>query len=166
MHVNIADSLSGVNIAGDIGHQITLIMDGNDAEIKDLTEFFEYDEGSYNQGSLKMTRSTISPPAEHDLRIKPGYTSNNSSIEETYLFAVADSTLQIRNLLTWPNPMVEQTAFTYEISHDATVWLKIFTLSGRLVRQFDPQPANIGFNIFPVIWDGSDQDGDPLANGV
>jgi len=165
LHVNIADSLSGVNIAGDIGHQITLILDGNDAEIKDLTEFFEYDEGSYTQGSLKYPIYNLAP-GRHDLRIKAWDNSNNSSIEETYLFAVADSTLQIRNLLTWPNPMVEQTAFTYEISHDATVWLKIFTLSGRLVRQFDPQPANIGFNIFPVIWDGSDQDGDPLANGV
>ncbi|MBN1543156.1 type IX secretion system sortase PorU [candidate division KSB1 bacterium] len=165
LYVEIADSLSGVNIAGDIGHQITLTLNENDADIKDLTDFFEYDPNSYTRGSLRYPLYNL-PTGRHDVRIKAWDNSNNSSIQETHFIAVADSTLRIRNLLSYPNPMSDQTAFTFEISRNANVRLKIFAVSGRLVRQFDSQPAQIGFNIFPQTWDGTDQDGDPLANGV
>jgi len=53
LHVQITDSLSGVNIAGDIGHQITMTLDEKFSESKDITEFFEYDKGSYVAGRLK-----------------------------------------------------------------------------------------------------------------
>jgi len=35
-----------------------------------------------------------------------------------------------------------------------------------LLRKFDLTQGEIGFNVFPERWDGTDQDGDKLANGV
>ncbi|MDP3024833.1 MAG: FlgD immunoglobulin-like domain containing protein, partial [candidate division Zixibacteria bacterium] len=41
---------------------------------------------------------------------------------------------------------------------------KIFTLSGRLIRTMSGT-GSAGFNS-GVVWDGRDQDGDKVANGV
>ncbi len=41
--------------------------------------------------------------------------------------------------------------------------IRIFTVAGRLIKTIEP-PLNIGFN--QVFWDGRDEDGDYLANGV
>ena len=165
LHVDIQDSLSGVNIAGDIGHQITLVLDENEANIKNITEFFQYDANSYLKGSLSYPLYQLEP-GEHQIRIKAWDNSNNSSIATLNFVAVQDSTLLVRNLLNWPNPMTSNTTFTFELSHDAMVSLKIFSVSGRLLKKFEPYMAEIGFNALPQVWDGTDQDGDYLANGV
>ncbi len=165
LHVEISDSLSGVNIAGDIGHQIQMVLDKNENNAKDITEFFEYDQGSYTKGSLKYPMYQVSE-GPHDLQIKAWDNSNNSSMVETNFVVVADSVLRIRNVLNYPNPMTESTTFSFELSQDAEVSLKIYSVAGRLLRKFALIHGEIGFNVFPEQWDGTDQDGDKLANGV
>jgi flagellar hook assembly protein FlgD len=45
------------------------------------------------------------------------------------------------------------------------VRMKIYTVSGRLIRTlFDPNPHPVNYR--EVIWDGLDEDGNPIANGV
>jgi flagellar hook assembly protein FlgD len=46
----------------------------------------------------------------------------------------------------------------------AEAQIKIFTLSGRLIRTLENFSAQPGFNM--LEWDGQDADGDRLANGV
>jgi hypothetical protein len=165
MNVEIIDSLSGVNIAGDIGHQIMMTLDDDVANAKDLTDFFEYDEGSYVKGSIKYSLYDVAE-GPHDIAVKAWDNSNNSSILKTNFVVVADSVFKVRNVLNYPNPMRESSLFTFEISQNARVTLKIYSVAGRLLREFAPFIAEIGFNIFPETWDGTDQDGDKLANGV
>ena len=165
MNIEIVDSLSGVNIAGDIGHRIMMTLDNDVANAKDMTEFFEYDEGSYVKGSIKYSLYDIAEGA-HDVAVKAWDNSNNSSILETNFVVVADSVFKVRNVLNYPNPVRESSSFTFEVSQNARVTLKIFSVAGRLIREFEPFIAEIGFNIFPETWDGTDQDGDKLANGV
>jgi hypothetical protein len=165
LHLDISDSLSGVNIAGDIGHQIQMILDNDQADAKDLTEFFEYKQGSYTTGTLQYPIYQISE-GRHDLQVKAWDNSNNSSTAETYFVVVADSILRVRDLLTYPNPMSDYTSFSFELSQDAEISLKIYSVAGRLLRNFEPVQGEIGFNVFPERWDGTDQDGDHLANGV
>ena len=47
--------------------------------------------------------------------------------------------------------------------HPSSCRIKIFTVSGRLVKVIN-YPAVIGYNQIP--WDGTDEDGDLMANGV
>ena len=47
--------------------------------------------------------------------------------------------------------------------HPAECKIKIYTVSGRLVKIINT-PVNIGYN--QIHWDGRDTDGDALANGV
>ncbi len=72
----------------------------------------------------------------------------------------------ITSVLNYPNPSRGHTEFTFDLSREATVLLKIYTLAGRCIRIFHGYGC-IGFNRFPDGgWDGRDEDGDILANGV
>ncbi len=165
LHVDISDSLSGVNIAGDIGHKIIMTLDEDETNAKDITEFFEYNQGSYVSGTAKYPMYSLSEGL-HSIQIKAWDNSNNSSIIESSFTVVAEKDLKLRNVLNYPNPVKEDTQFTYELSRDAEVTLKIYSVAGRLLKSFEPVSGQIGFNVYPTTWDGADQDGDLLANGV
>ncbi len=44
------------------------------------------------------------------------------------------------------------------------VTIRIYTISGRLIKTIENCPAHTDFN--RISWDGKDQDSDPIANGV
>ncbi len=165
LHMTISDSISGVNTAGDIGHQILLTLDEDYNNSIDITEYFTYNEGSYTEGSLKYTILDL-PLGEHTIQVKAWDNSNNSSIIETDFVVIDDSNLEIRNPLTYPNPMANECSFRFELSQDANVGIKIYTVAGRLIKTFETMPARVGYNVFPLMWDGRDNAGDPVANGV
>ena len=165
LSVEISDSLSGVNIAGDIGHQIIMTLNDDFSNSKDVTDFFEYNEGSFTAGKVTYPLRDINP-GEHVIQIKAWDNSNNSSIIESIFTVLSDEDMQVRNPLNYPNPMKEKTTFTFELSRDAEVTLKIYSVAGRLLKKFEPTQGHIGYNIFPENWDGTDSDGDKLANGV
>ncbi len=73
--------------------------------------------------------------------------------------------LQVYN---YPNPFSDNTNFTFElrgIIPPEEFKIKIFTVAGRLIKELTPSsPLQIGFN--KIYWDGKDQDGDEIANGL
>ncbi|MBN1448909.1 MAG: hypothetical protein JXA28_13350, partial [Bacteroidetes bacterium] len=76
---------------------------------------------------------------------------------------------RLAELYNYPNPFQDETAFTFlltgaEMPQDVEV--KIYTVSGRLIRRlsYPGLSMRIGYNA--LKWDGRDQDGDQLANGV
>ena len=40
-------------MTGDIGHQIMLTLDQDEANAKDITDLFQYDENSFTQGNCR-----------------------------------------------------------------------------------------------------------------
>jgi len=78
----------------------------------------------------------------------------------------------ITNVMNWPNPFSTRTHFVFtltgsEIPEDFRI--QILTITGRVVREITKEelgPIHIGRNITTYAWDGRDQFGDPLANGV
>ena len=163
LHVIITDSLSGVNIAGDIGHQIIMTLD--DEEGKNITEYFQYNTGSYTSGELKYVLAQL-PPGRHSLTVKAWDNANNSSTIEVEFIVVVSTELTLNNLLNYPNPMTNHTQFTFEVSQEAEVEIQLFTVAGRLLRKFPAVLASTGFNVYPETWDGTDAEGDLVANGV
>ena len=74
--------------------------------------------------------------------------------------------LQVYN---YPNPFKDNTNFTFEIRGvipPQEFKIKIFTVAGRLIRVINVPTSSlqIGFNKVP--WDGRDEDGDEIANGL
>ena len=72
----------------------------------------------------------------------------------------------VRNLYNYPNPMKSDTYFTFSLfSADAPekCRIKIYTVAGRLIRDISAN-AKVGFNT--IYWDGLDNDGEYMANGI
>ena len=78
----------------------------------------------------------------------------------------------ISNLFNYPNPFTTSTAFVFTITgHEIPQEFKIqiLTITGKIVREVTKQELgalNIGRNITDFKWDGTDQYGAKLANGV
>ena len=79
---------------------------------------------------------------------------------------------RISQLMNYPNPFSTQTRFVFKLTGDRVpddILIQIMTISGRVVREISEGeigPIQIGRNITEFAWDGRDQFGDLLANGV
>jgi hypothetical protein len=63
-----------------------------------------------------------------------------------------------------PNPFVAATALSYRLVEPSEVTLRVFDVTGRLVRVLDAGSRAAGEH--RVEWDGRDLDGHPVASGV
>lgn len=78
----------------------------------------------------------------------------------------------ITQILNYPNPFSTSTRFVFTITGSevpTNIKIQILNVSGKVVREiFENElgPLHIGRNITRYAWDGRDQFGDPLANGV
>ncbi len=169
LYVSLFDS-SGINLTGEIGHDIRAVIDGTDEVL--LTETFTYERDSYTAGIATEQLFGIEP-GEHTLEVWAWDNANNFSRAETKFVVVdADQEVALNNVLNWPNPFEQRTNFTFELSTDAEVSIRIYTASGRKIREIGPIQAQAGFN-YPadgasqaLEWDGRDDYGDPVANGA
>ena len=79
----------------------------------------------------------------------------------------------ISYLTNYPNPFSSSTRFVYTLTGSSVpenMIIQIMTISGKVVREITEDelgPLQIGRNqITNYAWDGKDQFGDPLANGI
>ncbi|MFN0150612.1 MAG: C25 family cysteine peptidase [bacterium] len=164
----------GVNIQGeDDFYSISVTMDeGTSAErTTDLTEKFEYDFGDFKNGGLDVAFETLLPPdaplGVHTITIQASDNLNNrTKTVSTIEIVGAIGEFRVSDPLNFPNPFSDETLITYDLTQGANlVTVKLFTVNGRLVREFQDAPGIVG-NSNEFVWDGRDQDGDLVANGV
>ncbi|MDG1330789.1 MAG: C25 family cysteine peptidase [Crocinitomicaceae bacterium] len=78
----------------------------------------------------------------------------------------------ITNMMNYPNPFSTSTRFVFTLTGSEEpdeILIQILTVSGRVVREITEDQLgqiHIGRNITEYAWDGTDEFGDPLANGV
>ena len=78
----------------------------------------------------------------------------------------------ISNMFNYPNPFTTSTAFVFTITGSQVpqnIRIQILTITGKIVREITKDelgPLHIGRNITEFKWDGTDQYGQKLANGV
>ena len=73
--------------------------------------------------------------------------------------------LKIDTLRNHPNPFGQGTTFIYELTRDADeVSISVYSKAGRRVRVLKDVSAGEGYN--EAMWDGRDENGTMLANGV
>lgn len=155
---------SGINTTGTLGHKLEGVVDGNENNKYDLTNYYNSDT-TYKSGTLEydFTGLTI---GRHSLKLKVWDTYNNSS-EGTIEFDVSSNgTLQVTNIYNYPNPFSGNTAFTFQHNYpaDINVKIKVYTVAGRLIKEINK--PNIADKFVVIDWDGKDQDGETLGNGV
>ena len=79
---------------------------------------------------------------------------------------------QITNFYPYPNPFSTSVRFVFTLTGSEVpdeIKIQIMTVTGRVVReilQSELGPIRIGNNLTEYAWDGRDEFGDQLANGV
>lgn len=160
---------SGINTVGNgIGHDITLVVDGQTSNPIILNEYYSSNIDSYQEGGIIYNFNELSP-GSHDLVFKVWDVNNNSS--ETRLEFIVQKTeeLTLKHVLNYPNPFTTSTDFYFEhnqVCSSIDVQIQIFTVSGKLVKTINQNVSTSGFRSEGVFWDGLDEYGDQLAKGV
>ena len=78
----------------------------------------------------------------------------------------------ISNMLNYPNPFTTSTAFVFTLTGSEVpqnMKIEIMTITGKIVREITKDelgPLHIGRNITEFKWDGTDQYGQKLGNGI
>jgi len=81
-------------------------------------------------------------------------------------FAGLSKGIPLANLLCQnaPNPFGHQTTISYQLAQEGYVRLRVYNITGQLVKTLFVGNSKPG--VFTVSWDGSDDNGKKVANGV
>ncbi|MEI7597097.1 MAG: C25 family cysteine peptidase [Bacteroidota bacterium] len=126
-----------------------------------------------NENICKIEYNPIFPDGIYQLIVQARDISSNQSGDVDYKvsFEVVNKPA-ITNMMNWPNPFSTKTHFVFTLTgYEIPQYMKIqiMTITGKVVREIDITElgnVHIGRNITEYAWDGKDEFGDQLANGV
>jgi len=162
---------NGINTASGVGHDIVATLDGDETNPFILNDYYVTDPDTYQSGSLSYPFRDLSPGL-HTLTLKAWDVYNNASTKEIQ-FVVFDQnqSLELKNVLNYPNPFINYTEFwfNHNSSDILNVSIQIFTVSGKLIKTINTQ-TNTGSGISSlsrdITWDGTDDFGNKVGKGV
>ena len=159
----------GINTSGNgIGHDLTATLDGDRINAVILNELYEANLGSYNSGVIRYPFLKLDY-GRHEIAVKIWDIHNNST-ESTIEFIVSESEeILLDNLYNYPNPFQDRTWFNIEHNRAGTplsVSLKIYNMSGQLVRIIVRETLPTGYRLEPIEWNGESSGGYPLEGGL
>lgn len=153
LEVRIRDA-SGINITGEVGHGIELLIDGVSTDVTGRYESL----ADYREGHLQVELNL--EPGKHALQLEAWDTYNNWGASRIEL-RVSDAVGPLRDVLFHPNPLeAEAGHFTFVLSQaPAAVRVRVFSIAGRLVDELSGTGAH-GYN--QMSWRPAQE----LANGT
>ena len=130
-------------------------------------------------GSLPDNKARIVWRAEfledgtYEFVVKARDRSNNASgsVQYSISFEVINKST-ITNILNYPNPFSTKTHFVFTLTGSVVpdvFRIQIMTITGKVIkdiRKDELGPIRIGKNVTEYAWDGRDEFGDRLANGI
>ncbi len=120
---------------------------------------------THAQGSNQLILTYPSPalqPGEYAIRLTASDVHGNTA--DARIDFHVYGTVQLVSFLNYPNPFARETTLCCELTAPADeLEVKIYTLSGRLIRTLETLPT-AGFIM--LDWDGRDAEGVEVANGV
>ncbi len=129
-----------------------------------------FDSTLYPNNEARILWTPELPDGRHTLEVLAKDASGNffdtTSVRLIfYVFNDAD----LRDVYNYPNPFTDETHFTFElrgVSLPEEFYFKIYTVAGRLIRDLSIPASDLKIGFNKIHWDGRDQDGDEIANGV
>lgn len=109
----------------------------------------------------------------YTLKVKVKDASNNTLANSDYSISfevVNEST--ISNFYPYPNPFTTSAQFVFSLTGESLpddLKIQIMTISGKIIKEIrmaELGPLKIGHNVTTYKWNGTDEFGDRLANGV
>jgi hypothetical protein len=147
-----------------VGHQLSATI-SNPIRTFDLSGSYHSSLDNYKKGEVHYQLNDLSD-GKYTLTVKAWDIQNNSSEAETFFEVRSADDFALFNVVNYPNPFSNTTTFTFErTSYDPIdVQIKIYSIAGRLIANIDHQ--NIAESSVRIPWDGKDNDGNSLANGI
>ncbi len=153
---NVEDE-SGINTSGvGIGHDISLIIDGDRSKSINLNGYYTADKGTFTKGKI-----TFQLPAQamgkHTLELKVWDNLNNSSVASLDFNVELDGGLLITDTKVYPNPISPGNSIFIDFTHDAPNQFldcvsEIYSLDGRLIERHEITVPASGTSIAPIEW--------------
>ena len=102
---------------------------------------------------------------EHSINIQGDGLSNQAGdLQRTFYVA---NELKIMNLYNYPNPFKSYTYFTFNLTRiPEQLKINLYTIAGRLIKVITIPKSKLNNNFNKIYWDGRDENGDLVANGV
>jgi hypothetical protein len=126
-----------------------------------------------NQATIELDPN-LTRDGNYTLRVQGHDRSNNASgnIDYTVSFTIINKPM-ISNIINYPNPFTTLTHFVFTLtgSEIPTYFkIQIFTITGKVVKEINiaqlGEGMHIGNNMTQYAWDGTDEYGKPLGNGL
>lgn len=138
------------------------------------TEQMKWCPAALPDNSFKISYNpTLLQDGIYELRVQAADESGNLSGDNNYRISFeVISKSSITQVLNYPNPFSTSTRFVFTLTGSEVpdyFKVQIMTVSGKIVREITRDelgPIRIGRNITEYAWDGRDEFGDRLANGI
>lgn len=138
----------------------------------DTLRFIPATGGTNNEASAEFS-PVLLQDGEYELIVTGKDRSGNTAgnLEYRVLFQVYNKPM-ISNMFNYPNPFTTSTSFVFTLTGSEVpqnLRIQVLTVTGKIVREITKDelgPLNIGRNITSFKWDGTDQYGQKLGNGV
>jgi hypothetical protein len=160
---------NGINTVGTgIGHELTAILDDNEAKVIILNDYYQANKNSYQEGTIRYPFKDLEP-GDHNLKVKVWDVANNSAEGEINFVVADDANMALGHVLNYPNPFSSNTKFFVEHNKNGNllkVTIKIYTVSGHVVKTLEDSFFAEGNLYCDLEWDGLDDYGDAIGRGV
>lgn len=160
----------------DLHHTVNLKIDNTDY-IKDgivANDAVSFPENAHSIKNIQITLSPDLKSGQHKLIVQAADVNGNLAEKELAFSVTQDFNIIVYG--NYPNPFKDKTIISYTIESNEPIdnlSIKIYTTSGRLVRskmldldETVPDDDILEPNYHELVWDGTDDDGNPVANGV
>jgi hypothetical protein len=160
---------NGINTVGTgIGHDITGVLDQTTQNTYVLNEYYSAALDDYTRGEIRYPLNRL-PEGRRNIRVKAWDVYNNSSEGYTEFIVSKSADLALGHVLNYPNPFTTNTFFQFEHNKPGQplfVQVKIFTVSGKLVKTIQQDILSESYRVDNIKWDGLDDFGDRIGRGV
>ena len=160
---------NGVNTSGaGIGHDITATLSGATNKVYTLNQFYDAPLSKDEYGVLSYKFYNLNE-GEHTLTFKVWDIYNNSSSATIRFNVVKGKIIDIENVANYPNPMTDNTNFTFEHNQkdsEIDVVINIYDIMGQLVKTIKERRVGTTVRIDPIKWDGRSDNGSALGAGI
>lgn len=158
----------GINMTGSgIGHDITATVTGATNKTYNLNSYYDTPLTPDGYGTIAYRFYDLNEGKHHVVfRVWDIY--NNSTTRSIDFNVVKSSDIIARDAYNVPNPMSNYTCFYFDHNQKGNidVTINIYNVSGQLVKVINESRYGTETRVNPIVWDGTSDGGQPLANGV
>lgn len=166
LYAEISD-LYGLNTTGiGIGHDMVLVIDEDYKNAKVVNDLFEYNTGSYKEGTLTYPLNLS--PGEHSIELKVWNIFNISGTGRLDFGVEASEVFKVTDVGVVPNPSVQGREVAFYFTHNGVgnidrYELQIYDVCGRKVAAFSgKENSSYGYSVGPLTLGSTDR----LSKGV